>query len=67
VQAESVGILKGIDCKDYAELGFVHTRHVQQYTDLDRPPDAECHGDTRSYNIYIAAQVGDDFQLYVRM
>jgi len=58
--------VKGIDCKDYAEAVSCTPDTFSNTLTWNRPPDAACQADTRSYNIYIAAQVGDDFQLYAQ-
>jgi hypothetical protein len=58
--------VKGIDCKDYAEAVSCTPNTFSNTLTWNRPADLSCRTDTRSYNIYIAAHVGDDFQLYAR-
>jgi hypothetical protein len=58
--------VKGIDCKDYAEAVSCTPNTFSNTLTWNRPADLVCRADTRGYNIYIAAHVGDDFQLYVQ-
>jgi hypothetical protein len=58
--------VKGIDCRDYLEAVSCTPNTFSNTLTWNRPADLACRADTRSYNIYIAAHVGDDFQLYVQ-
>src|SRR5258706_6534350 len=58
--------VKGIDCKDYLEASSCAPNTFSNTLTWNRPKDAECQADTRSYNIYTAAHVGEEFVLYAK-
>jgi len=58
--------VKGIDCKDYLETASCAPSTFSNTLTWNRQADVQCQADTRSYNIYIAGHVGDDFVLYAQ-
>jgi hypothetical protein len=58
--------LKAFDCNEYLQTASCTPNSFSNTLSWERPTDPDCLTDTRSYNIYIASQVGGDFQLYVQ-
>ena len=58
--------LKGLDCKDYLQTASCAPNTFSNTLYWNRPTEAACRADTRSYNIYVAAQVGGSFELYAQ-
>jgi hypothetical protein len=51
-------------CEDIIKTTGCGTNLFSNTLTWPRPPDAACRNDIRSYNIYIADRVGDEFRLY---
>ncbi len=58
--------ITGQDCSEYLRTASCNPNTFFNVLSWNRPKDVACQSDTRSYNIYIASHVGEDFQLYAQ-
>ena len=58
--------LKGIDCDEYIQTSSCSPKTFSNLLTWPKPADLICRADIRSYTIYTAPKVGDEFELYVK-
>lgn len=58
--------IKGLDCADYLQTSSCKANTFSNTLYWNRPTEALCRADTRSYNIYVATKVGGNFELYAQ-
>lgn len=57
--------LQGLDCEQYITTASCTPNTFSNTLYWNRPTDPVCRSDIKSYNIYLAAKMGDEFELYV--
>ena len=58
--------LIGINCDEYVQTSSCSPKTFSNLLTWPKPADLVCRADIRSYNIYTASKVGEEFELYVK-